>query len=104
MPEPHLGLIAERVALDQSDRGLIDPVAFGAWIARLSRRHLHQIEAIELIFFGQSTKSDRKEPQQLRAVFTDTGAADGLLVGLTRLRKGFDEDANSQCAIFAGNH
>jgi hypothetical protein len=29
---------------------------------------------------------------------------DGLLVSLTRLREGFDENAHAQCAIFAGNH
>lgn len=44
----------------------------------------------------QTPKSDRKQAQQLLAVLGDPGTADRLLVRLTWLRKGLDEDANAQ--------
>ena len=56
------------------------------------------------MFLGQPAKADRKEPQQFRAVLADAGTADGLLVRLTRLREGFDEDADAKGAIFADGH
>ena len=50
LPEPHFGLIAERVAFEEPDGGLIDAVALRPRIARFGGRHLNQIESFELMF------------------------------------------------------